>query len=329
VDAKKCEKCGTENPSNATFCSECGESLPEVKSNPISKGMSYWKNQNKGFKILTGFLGCCIGAFIILMIIAAAFPTTNLSLANTTANIDNQTIEYLLIGHTEPNATVKLTSKSLNLNGMEITPESNGTFEYKLQIPTNTSAVDVTITAKVPNKSENQATTTIKRPSPPTQSTANKTTSPAVASDVFENKYYKFTTPPGTTVRDSNGNLAPAGGDNENLQLWDSSVNSKDLDGKEIGYAEINTGRMDGNAQDTLIKLGYTSSKTIAGYQSYYVLTPANGGQEAFGDYTIILGESKVQPGRTDTLTIEFDSDTADKIKIFTDSLVIKSSVTK
>jgi|GEM_PF-6572182 hypothetical protein len=158
--------------------------------------------------------------------------------------------------------------------------------------------------------------------------TNNVSTTTTPASNVFENKYYKFTTPSGTTVRDSNGNLAPAGGDNENLQLWDSSVNSKDIDGKEIGYAEINTGRMDGNAQ-SLIKMGYISSKIIAGYQSYYVLTPASGGQEAFGDYVIILGESKVQPGRTDTLTIEFDSDTADKINIVTDSLVIKSSAIK
>lgn len=181
MDTKKCEKCGTENPSNATFCSECGESLPEVKNNLISKGMSYWKNQNKGFKILTGFLGCCIGAFIILMIIAAVFPTTNLSLANTTVNIDNQTTEYLLIGHTEPNATVKLSSKSLNLNGVEITPESNGTFEYKLEIPKNTSDVDVTVTAKSHSKSQNTASVNIKRPSvsvnltPTVQGAPNKT----------------------------------------------------------------------------------------------------------------------------------------------------------
>lgn len=152
---------------------------------------------------------------------------------------------------------------------------------------------------------------------------------PAVASNVFENKYYKFTLPPGTTVKDLDGNIAPTGGDNENLQLWDSSVNSKDIDGKEIGYAEIGTGRMDGNAQNTLITMGYTTSKTIAGYQSYYLFTPASKYQEAFGDYTVILGESKVQPGRTDTFSIMFNSDTADKIKIVTDSLVIKSSAIK
>lgn len=160
------------------------------------------------------------------------------------------------------------------------------------------------------------------------QTTTNETTS-AKASIVFENKYYKFTIPEGTTVKDSDGNLAPQGGDNENLQLWDPAVNTKDIDGKEIGYAEISTGRMDGDAQNSLIELGYTSSKSIAGYQSYYDLTPASGDQEAYYEYLLILGESKEQPGRIDTLGISFDSDTADKLKIVMDSLVIKNSVIK
>lgn len=300
MDTKKCEKCGTENSSNATFCSECGESLPEVKTNPFSKGISYWKNQNKGFKILTGFLGCCIGAFIILMIIAAVFPTTNISLANTTANIDNQTTEYLIIGHTEPNATVKLSSKSLNLNGVEITPKSNGTFEYKLEIPTNTSNVDVVVTAKVPNKSQNQATATIKRPSPTSNSTKPTSTNP-----VFENQYIKFEYPLGYTVIDNSSGLSI-----KNIDVVFNKGN-KQLVG-EVG-------------------VGSSNPSTLAA--TYDTATIANRPAYVYGSDTrdntlgvmIELGElGTASQGYTYFLDADFDKDCSDAYNMYKNTLVIK-----
>jgi len=42
------------------------------------------------------------------------------------------------------------------------------------------------------------------------------------------------------------------------------------------------------------------------------------------GHYIIILGESKEQPGRTDTVEIMFDYGAVDKIDIVINSLVIK-----
>lgn len=299
MDTKKCGKCGTENPSNATFCSECGENLPEVKNNPINKGISYWKNQKKGFKILTGFLGCCIGAFIILMIIAAVFPTTNLSLANTTANIDNQTTEYMLIGHTEPNATIKLSSKSLNLNGVEITPDSNGTFEYKLEIPTNISNIDVTVTAKVPNKSENRATATIKRPS---TTNSTKTTS---TNQVFENQYVKFEYPQGYTVTDKSTG---------------SSIKSLDVvfnKGSEQLVGEVNVGSSD----PSNLASSYDVT-TIAGRSAYVYGTST---QDNTLGAMIELGElGTASQGFTYYLDADFDKDCSDAYNMYKNTIVIK-----
>ncbi|NMC58294.1 MAG: zinc ribbon domain-containing protein [Candidatus Methanofastidiosa archaeon] len=168
INKSKCEKCGAENPLTADFCAECGKNLSKnlnSGSNPISRWFSNWNKKSSGYKIITGLLGCCIGAFIIILILGAIFPTTALSLENTTINIDNQTTEYLLKGKTEAGATVKINSKTLNINNVEVKPAADGKFEYKLQIPTNINESEVIVSAKVPNKSENQATATIKRPS--------------------------------------------------------------------------------------------------------------------------------------------------------------------
>ena len=186
MDAKnrKCKNCGTENPLKADFCSECGtrfnEKIDAKGSNPISRGASSWNKRSKRFKITTGILGCCVGAFIIIMILAAIFPVTSLSLDNTSVNIDNQTTAYMLKGNTEANATVEISSTVLNLNNVEVKPDANGNFEYEVQIPLNVNTSDVLVTAKSTKKSENTATLTINRPSnspstPQNTGTPNKT----------------------------------------------------------------------------------------------------------------------------------------------------------
>ena len=131
---------------------------------------------------------------------------------------------------------------------------------------------------------------------------------------VFENRYFKFTVPEGSTVS------AP---EDEHLQLWDPSLNPT-VDGQKIPYAEIALGRMDGDPQDVesdLKSMGFTQSRTIGGYPSMFSYDNINGEE---GKYIIILGESKEQPGRTDTVEIMFDYGAVDKIDIVINSLVIK-----
>lgn len=171
TNKRKCAKCGAENPLNADFCAECGEKLSVNNANVLSRGFSNWSNKSRNYKIITGFLGCCVGAFIILLIIGAIFPMTNLALDNTNVQIDNQTTDYMLKGNSEANATVIISSKALNLNNVEINPTADGKFEYKLQIPKNVNTSEVVVTAKSPKKSENQATATIKRPTAQTTTT--------------------------------------------------------------------------------------------------------------------------------------------------------------
>lgn len=164
-----------ENPANADFCAECGEKLARNSGNFFNRTFSNWNKKSRNYKIATGVLGCCVGVFIILLIIGAIFPTTNLALDKTDIQIDNQTTTYMLKGTTEVNATIKINSKDLSLTNVEVKPNSDGKFVYQLQIPTNMNQSDVIVTAKLPNKSENQVTATINRPtSSPASSPTNQ-----------------------------------------------------------------------------------------------------------------------------------------------------------
>ncbi len=258
VKNRKCKNCGTENPLKADFCAECGtrfnEKLDAKGSNPISRGASSWNKRSKRFKITTGILGCCVGAFIIIMILAVIFPVTSLSLDNTSVNIDNQTTAYMLKGNTEANTTVKISSTVLNINNVEITPDTNGNFEYEVQIPLNVNTSDVLVTAKSAKKSENTATLTINRPStspstPQNTGTPNKT---------FTGKDMSFTIPNGWTV-DTNLQLLPVGNVNNNLttylikgddgmeiQVIPNDTNNQTLN-SEYNYVIANGGPFKGN----------------------------------------------------------------------------------
>lgn len=252
MKTKKCENCGTKNPLNAEFCSECGNNLPkksdQERGNFINRSFANWNKKSRRFKITTGLLACCIGAFIIIMILAAIFPTTSLALDNTNIDIDNQTTEYLLKGKTEPGSTVKISSTALNLNNVEIKLAADGNFEYKLQIPTNIKEAEVTVTAKAPEKSQNQASATIKRPTPETTTTKPNN----YLTKSFDNKFISFKYPDSWTTDDRsygenvNVLLIPKDTDmlnteNANLviQLWDLGPTNKTADEEINEY--INT----------------------------------------------------------------------------------------
>lgn len=71
---KFCPECGTENPENADFCSECGADfkgiLPKsIKSNNNSGKMSEWWNKQSSWVKITIFVGlCCLGLLVIFFV---------------------------------------------------------------------------------------------------------------------------------------------------------------------------------------------------------------------------------------------------------------------
>ena len=169
----KCSKCDSENESNSKFCLNCGQELDtsessiKIDKNPKNRLSNWWNRQGKSNKILTSFGSCCFGIFLFLMLMMTLFPVTSLTVEPNQVQIDNQTTEYVIQGKAEPNATVKVTSPSLNLNDESIGVDNNGNFSYKVFIPINITETDVNISAKSPNKSQMDKKINIQRPLTP------------------------------------------------------------------------------------------------------------------------------------------------------------------
>ena len=169
----KCLKCDSENESNSRFCLNCGQELDtelssnEIDKNPKKRLTNWWNRQGKSNKVLTSFGSCCFGIFLFLMLMMTLFPVTSLTVEPNQVQIDNQTTEYIIQGKAEPNATVKITSPSLNLNNDRIDVDENGNFSYKVYIPINITETDINISAKSPNKSQMDEKINIQRPLTP------------------------------------------------------------------------------------------------------------------------------------------------------------------
>ncbi|MEN6553647.1 MAG: zinc-ribbon domain-containing protein [Methanobacterium sp.] len=176
----KCPKCGTKNPKNAAFCQECGKKFSNISLDERKK-----RNNKILVKALAIFV-CLVAAIILYTII---FPVTALNIdKDTFVTIDNQTTSYLIKGKTEANSTVKINSKVLNLNNVEVNADELGNFNYLLTIPLEINQVDVEILAKVPNKSQHRGSLIIKR-TVDTSTTQTKNSTPAVTQPQASGKY--------------------------------------------------------------------------------------------------------------------------------------------
>ena len=172
--AKICPNCGKENVNAAKFCKTCGTNLDNkniTKSNTSSTSGGiggWWNKQSTTGKALSGFAACCIGLFLLILVVGALAPeTTNLSISNVNAQIDNKTTEYIINGTAEPGAKVYISSSSLNLTKVEATVDKNGNFQYKLKIPINITDLSVEVSAVAPEKIEASQTVNIQRPLTP------------------------------------------------------------------------------------------------------------------------------------------------------------------
>lgn len=77
--------------------------------------------------------------------------------------INDTTTEYALKGVSEPGATVKVSSKNLNLLNQTIPLDSDGNFAYTLNLPTNTSRIIIELEATKTGKETDYEILTIKR----------------------------------------------------------------------------------------------------------------------------------------------------------------------
>lgn len=196
-DQSFCPECGTKNKAKSEFCQECGTKIPKIASNSVTTKMSkdsangfieklnlWWNNRNKNEKIITGVGACCLG-IIIIGLIGAALPQEDLTVlvlndidSNTIypeVKINNDTTEYVIKGHTEPNATVYV-------NGGKVDLDSKNQFSYKVTIPKGATEQKVTIEAKKEGKADNSIEVTFKRPTS-SDTTSSDTTSSESESD--------------------------------------------------------------------------------------------------------------------------------------------------
>lgn len=89
-------------------------------------------------------------------------PETPLELeqpANITENDKSITIK----GKTDPQAEVSASSTELNLRDVKVSVNSDGTFQYDVQVPDNITSASVTVTSKSAGKKTTIKTTTITR----------------------------------------------------------------------------------------------------------------------------------------------------------------------
>ena len=176
--SKICPECGKNNIDSAKFCYECGNDLKNVKTiaetnvksnNLTGSFKKWWNERSTNGKAATGILTCCIGVFLLVLVVGALAPeSTALSMSTTHVQIDENTTEYIINGTTEPNAKVYINSSSLNLTNVEVAVDNTtGNFEYKLKILIDITDIEIKVNSKSPEKLESSQSVTIQRPLTP------------------------------------------------------------------------------------------------------------------------------------------------------------------
>lgn len=105
----------------------------------------------------------------ISMIVGVIFSTsqeqeTNLYLRSADAILGVNETEYTIVGSTDINATVIISSSKLNLNNEVIPVESNGDFTYTVTIPQNITDLSIKISSKTHDKLESYSNIHLQRP---------------------------------------------------------------------------------------------------------------------------------------------------------------------
>ena len=173
----KCPNCGKHNKITAKFCESCGTALDDVtaKSESVkevagpSGGLrGFWNRQSSGGKAVTGVAACCLGVFLLVVVVGLLSPgLTALSVNNSNISIDNITTNLTINGTSEANATINITATDLNVDNATIKVGPDGKFKYTLKIPVNVTDTKVTVSAQNRDKFVNSQEITIQRPITP------------------------------------------------------------------------------------------------------------------------------------------------------------------
>ena len=173
----KCPNCGKHNKITAKFCESCGTALDDVTAKSESdkevegpsKGLrGFWNRQGSGGKAITSAAACCLGVFLLVVVIGLLSPgITALSVDNNNISIDNVTTNLTINGTSEANATINITAADLNVNNATVKVGPDGKFKYTLKIPVNVTDTKVTVSAQNKDRFVNSEEITIQRPITP------------------------------------------------------------------------------------------------------------------------------------------------------------------
>ncbi|MEN6554705.1 MAG: hypothetical protein ABFC34_17665 [Methanobacterium sp.] len=131
----------------------------------INKLKEWFNRQSNTNKAVLGLSLFCIGSIIFIVMAGILVPDiTYLSLETPNAQIDNSTLEYTIIGSSEPNAQIFLYDADLNLNKVPVKVDNNGNFSYNLNIPLSITDTKVSVVSQVHGKYEVSQDIEIQRP---------------------------------------------------------------------------------------------------------------------------------------------------------------------
>ncbi len=131
----------------------------------MDKIIKWFKRQSNTDKAVLGLSAFCIGAVLFIVLAGILVPDiTYLSLNTANAQIDNKTLDYTIVGSTEPNAKVYLYDTDLNLNNVPVKVDSEGTFKYNVRIPVEVTDTTVSVVSQTKGKYEVSQNVEIQRP---------------------------------------------------------------------------------------------------------------------------------------------------------------------
>mgnify|MGYP000844610165 CR=1 FL=1 len=125
----------------------------------------WWKNLSDTDRAVFALSSFCGIALLYLILSGIMLPDiTFLSLETYNYQINDKPCELEIRGVTEPNSKVYLKSKSLNLNGVPVNLNKNGSFMYRVKIPAEISDTSVSVISKSRGKYEVNQDIQIQRP---------------------------------------------------------------------------------------------------------------------------------------------------------------------
>ena len=131
----------------------------------MDKIIKWFKRQSNTDKAVLGLSAFCIGAVLFIVLAGILVPDiTYLSLNTANAQIDNKTLDYTIVGSTEPNAKVYLYDTDLNLNKVPVKVDSEGTFKYNVRVPVEVTDTTVSVVSQTKGKYEVSQNVEIQRP---------------------------------------------------------------------------------------------------------------------------------------------------------------------